>query len=86
MNLKVFAVRDRATVQFGTPMFLVSDGQAIRSFGDEVNRKSADNNLNAHPEDFDLYKLGSYDTETGLFVCSVPVQILAGKQALLQTN
>lgn len=80
MKLFIFSVRDRATVQFGTPMFMVSEGQAIRSFGDEVNRKERENQLYAHSVDFDLYKLGSWDSDSGLFESIVPEQVATGKQ------
>ena len=82
MKLEIFAVRDRATDQYGTPMFLVTSGQAIRSFSDEVNRKengTERNMLAEHPEDYDLYLLGSYETNTGTFNCETPRQIAIGK-------
>lgn len=86
MILRIYCVRDRATIQFGNPMFLMSDGQAIRSFTDEINGGDKNNSLNKHPEDFDLYFCGQFDTETGIFETEIPAQILAGKQAMLQTN
>lgn len=85
MNLIMFCVRDRATVQFGTPMFLVSSGQAIRSFTDEVNRSAPDNQLFNHPDDFDLYTLGEWDTDTGLFDSKVPEQVATGKQVKIRS-
>lgn len=83
MMLQIFAVRDRATDQFGTPMFLVTAGQAIRSFSDEINRQAADNLLHTHPDDYDLYALGSYDTVTGLFLSGPPEQLAVGKNLKL---
>lgn len=83
MKLFIACVRDRATDQFGNPMFLVNAGQAIRSFSDEINRAAEDNQLHKHSEDFDLYELGSYDTETGLFDTGVPRQIAIGKSVRL---
>ena len=88
MRLQIFAVRDRATDQYGTPMFLVSSGQAIRSFSDEVNRKHSDstpNPLNQHPEDFDLYSLGEWNTDTGMFETGVPKQLAIGKDLIVKT-
>lgn len=79
MKLQIFCVRDIATDQFGTPMFLVSSGQAIRSFGDECNRAEKDNQLYTHPDDFELYTLGTYETTSGLFDTGVPQQIATGK-------
>jgi len=64
-------------------MFLVSEGQAIRSFSDEVNRPSdstGQNQLNAHSDDFDLYYCGEWDSESGVFDCKTPTQVVTGKQ------
>lgn len=85
MKLRVFCVRDVKTGQFGNPMFLIADGQATRSFIDEVNRAEKDNQLYQHPEDFDLFSLGSYDTELGTFDCHAPSVILTGSQAAVRS-
>lgn len=79
MKLKIYSVRDRATVQYGNPMFLINRGHAIRSFADEVNKGEGDSMIRRHPEDFDLYELGEFDTGTGLFETGVPEQIAVGK-------
>lgn len=79
MKYLVFSVRDRSADCFGQPMFGVSKGGVIRSFGDEVNRVDVGNNLNKHPEDFDLYYLGTFDDATGTFEVSRPEQIAVGK-------
>ena len=42
-------------------------GVAVRSFADEVNRKSDDNQMFRHPDDFELWSLGGFDDETGEF-------------------
>ncbi len=84
MILKMYCIRDRATDSFGNPMFMVSDGQAIRSFTDEVNRADKDNNLYAHPDDFDLYVLGEYDSASAKFTSSGPVMLLVGKSAAIR--
>lgn len=85
MKLFIFAVRDRASVQFGNPMFLISEGQAVRSFGAEVNRADKDNGLYLYPDDFDLYALGEFDTESGLFSTKVPEQVVAGKSVAIRS-
>lgn len=85
MKLFVFAVRDRATDAFGTPMFMVSAGQVIRSFTAEVNRADKDNQLFNHSGDFDLYELASFDAETGLFE-GHPPRLIARAQDLRVSN
>jgi len=79
VKLKVFVVRDSATNFYGTPMFLVANGQAVRSFTDEVNRQDKDNQLYLHPDDFELYVLGEWDSETAGFECDVPQLLARGK-------
>jgi hypothetical protein len=85
MKLQIFAVRDRATAQYGNPMFLMNTGHAIRSFADQINKRGqpGENLLNEHPEDFDLYNLGYYETDTGIFETEIPKQIAIGKDLLI---
>lgn len=80
MKLFVVAVRDRAADVFGVPQFVASIGGAIRSFGDQVRAEDKNNPLNQHPEDFDLFKIGSYDDATASFeLLERPEQIAIGK-------
>jgi len=46
-------------------MFVQQTGIATRSFADEVNRPATDNVLFAHPEDFELHLIGTFDEESG---------------------
>lgn len=80
MKLCVVAIRDRAIDAFGMPNFVVSVGAAVRSFGDEVNRADPNNQLNKHPEDFDLFQLGVYNDADGSFeLLDSPRQVAIGK-------
>lgn len=83
MKLFVMAVRDRAADVFGVPHFVASVGGAVRNFSDEVNRVAQDNVLNKHPEDFDLFELGSYDDATASFaLLAKPRQVSVGKDVV----
>lgn len=78
----VVCVRDRAVEAFGRPVFAPAPGFAIRSFQDEINRDEDNNMLHMHPDDHDLYLLGSWDDATGLFdLLPVPKILMLGKQA-----
>lgn len=79
MIQNIYAVRDRATDQYGQPMFMINHGHAIRSFADEANRADAQNNIYNHPDDYDLYHLGTYDTDTGLIDSKTPEMVAVGK-------
>lgn len=87
MNLFIFSIRDRASENFGNPVFVFAAGQAIRSFGDEVNRADAQNPYYQHPEDYDLYALGVLDTSTGIITPTSPPEMVAvGKNLVVTKN
>lgn len=69
MKYCIVSVFDTAAAAFGRPMFCQSIGQASRSFSDEVNRfeSQGQNAMNAHPEDFMMYELGTFDDEDASF-------------------
>lgn len=86
MKLVLCTVKDRAADAYGRPMFVPSVGVAIRSFTDEVNRNDPENNLYNHPDDFDLYDLGVFDDNTGVFsLHDTPKQLAIGKQVKITT-
>ncbi|AXH77117.1 MAG: nonstructural protein [Microviridae sp.] len=67
MKFLVVAIYDNASDVFMPPYVMQTKGQAIRSFMDECNRPAEDNILFKHPDDFVMYELGMFDTETGKF-------------------
>jgi len=81
MKLTLCTVKDRAADAYGRPMFVPSTGVAIRSFSDEINRQAEDNQMYNHSDDFDLYELGEFDDNTGLFsLHEQPKLLTLGKQ------
>lgn len=76
--MKMLAVRDRAIDAFMNPFVVQALGQGIRSFSDEVNNSQSP--MFSHPDDYDLYHIGDYDSDTGLVVaCTPPRMIAIGK-------
>lgn len=65
-KLIVYSVRDLKAEYFISPFTLHSDAEAIRSFGDAVSKGGT--TLSDHPEDFQLYKVGEFDIDSGLIV------------------
>ena len=55
----ILCVKDRALDAYLIPFYVPSVGVAERSFSDEVVSK--DSPMRAHPEDYDLYYVGTYD-------------------------
>lgn len=45
------------------PFTAISPGQAIRAFRDEINTPGSE--LNKHPEDYELNKVGTFDDAIG---------------------
>lgn len=62
---KIFSIYDQKTKSFNQPIFFSTTAQAIRSFGDVVNKEGTV--YSKHPEDFVLFEFGLYDESTGLF-------------------
>lgn len=77
MKKFVFSVRDRACIMHLDPFLSPSKGGAERAFADAVNNPETP--MYAHPEDYDLYEHGSFDTGTGMYEVGVPVQVACGK-------
>lgn len=65
MILKAFSIRDQKAEVFNTPFFQKTHGEAERSFRAAVMDEKTQ--LNKYPEDFNLYYVGQYDDNTGVF-------------------
>lgn len=77
MILYICAVRDRAVDAFGQPFFCKHQNEAVRSFTDEVNREGSV--FYAHPDDYDLYSIGTYDDATAAVVSTGVGMLATGK-------
>lgn len=66
MKSILVAIRDQKSVQFTQPVTAATRGIALRSWGDQLNDpNNKDQESVKHPEDFTLWYLGEYDSETG---------------------
>lgn len=73
----VVAVKDTALDGFLPPFTVPSIPMAVRSFSDEVVK--TDSPMFAHPEDYALFDLGTFDTDSGVFSPKTPEQIIRAK-------
>lgn len=64
MRLNVYTIFDSASQAYMRPFFMQSDGQALRSFTDIA--QDADHDIGKHPEDYSLYRIGTYDDAKGI--------------------
>lgn len=63
MKNKIFTIYDQKAKAFLPPFFLPQEGMAIRTFSDCVNKEG--HQFNAHPADYSLAEIGTFDEETG---------------------
>lgn len=63
MKMQMVALRDIVANVMNQPNFVAHIGMAIRSFGDECQRKEKGNVMAEHPEDFELWHIGEYDDQ-----------------------
>lgn len=80
MKMVLVACRDRALGAFMQPFFAQSEGVAIRSFGDEIQRDAPDNLLHKHPDDYSLYAIAVFDDVEGELNECTPRLIASGSQ------
>ena len=74
MNLNIYTIFDSAANAYMQPFFLHNDGLAIRSFSDTINAKEP-NNISEHPDQFTLFKIGTYDDTNGHLANDEPVSL-----------
>lgn len=74
--MKLYSVKDKAVQAFMVPFTAAADGAAIRSFMDAINDTKHD--FGRHAEDYDLYRLGDFNEQDGVFVVSDPVKLVTG--------
>lgn len=84
MIYHVMAVRDVAISAFMQPFFVAHVGMAKRSFEDAVRGVSEQKtDIARHPDDFDLYLLGTYDDAFATFdMLEHPDRVVRGKDCL----
>lgn len=70
MLMYVYSVRDSEAQLFGRPFYTTNAAIATRGFSSQVNQPEIDgqqNDLFLHPESFELYELGTFNDNTGVF-------------------
>ena len=70
MKMNFYAIFDKAVNAYMRPMVLQTDGQAVRMFTDEAVRAEAE--IAKHPEDYALFRIGSFDDNTGEILAIEP--------------
>lgn len=80
----IFSIRDKKMETFNRPFTMPAAGAAIRAFQDEVN--NAGSEMNKHPEDYELYDIGTFDDELGQITANSRPLKLADAADLIYRN
>jgi hypothetical protein len=64
MKLNIYTIFDIKAKLYNKPFYMLNDQVAERTARDLLNDEKSD--INKHPEDFVLYKIGEYDDNTGI--------------------
>lgn len=83
MNQVVVALFDVRSALFMQPFFVPAVGVAARQLGDEIKRGGENNVLSSHPDDFELYEVGSWDPIKGVLVAMERPKLLYGLHTLV---
>lgn len=75
MKYPVFSYRD-LKVGFGMPVVDQNEAAAVRGFSYAINGR--DGIMGFSPSDFDLYKIGVFDTEKGTIEAVTPELVVSG--------
>lgn len=82
MKNKLYTLYDSKSETYAAPMAHSARGQAIRAFGDAVNKPG--NTISDHPEDFTLFEIGEFDISTGEITLSdVRVSVCNGQDLVV---
>lgn len=78
MKQDVFSIYDHKAKAYSQPFHMVNEALAIRAFTANVN--NPESAISTNPEDFTLYKLGSFDDNSGIFDSMEPQPIIKAIQ------
>lgn len=75
MEKQVFSLHDEKANAYTQPFFMDQKGQALRALDGIVN--SPDSNVNKYPQDFKLYKLGTFNDWDGVLTSLATPELIA---------
>ncbi|AXH77416.1 MAG: nonstructural protein [Microviridae sp.] len=87
MTKLLMCLHDIKAELYLNPFCVGTMGIAYRMLADEVGRKGTDSQLAAHPEDYLLVRLGSFDETTGeVIVLKTPEMVCNLRDLVVQVN
>jgi len=84
MKQEIYSIRDAKADNYGTPFFMNNEGLALRAFNDLAQDESS--TVHNHPEDFSLYHIGIFDSESGEVKATETPKFVANAPARKQND
>lgn len=78
MKYPIFSLRDVKANGFAPPVVYVNEAVARRDFQYRLHN---DNSMGFSPSDYELYRIGVFDTELGTIEGCLPEFIVTGSEA-----
>lgn len=83
MITNIYTIFDSKAGFYNKPFYMVNDAVAMRSMGDMLQDPNTE--LARNPEDFTLFKLGTYDDQSASLDCFTEFEVVARLHELKQT-
>lgn len=80
----MYVIRDGVAEAYLAPFFFDNDLMAIRAFASLINTEG--HLFGDSPQDFHLYRVGTFDVHDGGFVVDEPIQVIRGGLTLVKTE
>ena len=80
MRHNVYSVYDRASGVYDRPWVAHSDAAAQRAFSDIA--LDAEHPIGKHPDDFTLFRIGTWTDDKGLLVGETPEKVINGAEVV----
>lgn len=84
MNSGLYSVRDSATGVYQNIFQSPTNEAAMRDFGDLARDETT--SVNKHPDDYILYRVGSWDDDTGTITREEPIKLAHARDYLHETG
>lgn len=80
MNLVIVCIKDLKGENYSQPWFVSTAASAVRSFTDLINNPEKSQTMFDHPQDFQLFEMGVFDDNTGVFQTHpIPKHLVSGE-------
>ena len=84
MRLNIYTIFDTAAAVYKRPFVAQADGEVLRVFKDMALNK--DHEIGAHPEDYSLWRIGTFDDNTALVVAETKECLATGTELVAQAR